>query len=381
MAARRLALISAQLRPAGPPLVVPAAGAVPFVPEPIAPGGVVLPLFEPASPLLDQSCLHEPESYNHREPSAEASDPVRTVVGIHNPSIEAHILPPGPQNSGSCVIVVPGGGHGILVIGSEGADCVPFFANYGISTVILRERLRVDGYNMVTDAMDDTFQAIRLVRSHATEWGLDPNKIGIMGFSAGAELAAAAAIEYDAWNAAHADTPSATGDALGSVSCRPDFIGLLYPGPTPFQTKESREITGCTRLQGGGWGDDRTSEPDPVRPDIPRDVPPSFIATPSSGDRIHAIWAAEYFCEPRAICPLLVYPGNASDMVGCVCLQTKCYLTECQTSRCTRMAMDLTAAALHTDMELLSGAGQTVLWSGSKTAGFLERPVRRQKRR
>ena len=256
----------------------------------------MLSLFEPTSPLLDQGRLHEPESYNHRDPNGSPSDPVRTVVGVHNPSLEAHILPPGPQNSGSCIIVVPGGGHSVLVIGSEGADCVPFFASYGISTVILRERLRVDGYNMVTDAMNDTFQAIRLVRAHATAWGLDPAKIGIMGFSAGAELAAAAAIEYDEWSATHADSPGPAGESLQNVSCRPDFVGLLYPGPTPFQNKESREITGCTRLQGGGWAANPNSEPDPVRPQIPRDVPPSFIATPSSGDRIHAIWAAEYYC-------------------------------------------------------------------------------------
>eukprot|EP01043_Picozoa_sp_COSAG02_P049669 COSAG02_NODE_5013_length_4724_cov_2.494486_2_plen_361_part_00 len=269
---------------------------VPFVPEPILPGGVVLPLFEPNSELLVEARLHEPESYNHRDPKASPSDPVRTVVGVHNPSLEAHILPPGPQNSGSCVIVVPGGGHSVLVIGSEGADCVPFFASRGISTVILRERLRIDGYNMVTDAMNDTFQAIRLVRANATTWGLDPAKIGIMGFSAGAELAAGAAIEYDEWNAAHADTLGPAGEHLHQISCRPDFVGLLYPGPTPFQNKESRELTGCTRLQGAGWADDPSSEPDPVRPQIPDDVPPSFIATPSSGDRIHAIWAAEYYC-------------------------------------------------------------------------------------
>ena len=60
-------------------------------------------------------------------------------------------------------LALPGGGHQILVIGSEGADCVPYFARHGISTVILRERLRIDGYDMTTDAMDDTFQAIRLV--------------------------------------------------------------------------------------------------------------------------------------------------------------------------------------------------------------------------
>ena len=139
-----------------------AAAASAFTPAAIVPGGQVLPLFAPDSPLLDASRIGEAESYNHREPNAPA-EPVRTVVNVHNPTIEAHILPEGPQNTGACVIVVPGGGHQILVIGSEGADCVPYFARHGISTVILRERLRIDGYDMTTDAMDDTFQAIRLV--------------------------------------------------------------------------------------------------------------------------------------------------------------------------------------------------------------------------
>jgi hypothetical protein len=105
---RRLAVLGAHVQLPG---AFPAAGAAaaPFVPEPILPGGSVLTLFEPSSPLLDQARLHEPESYNHRDPSVSPGDPVRTVVGVHNPTIEAHILPEGPQNTGSCVIVVPGG--------------------------------------------------------------------------------------------------------------------------------------------------------------------------------------------------------------------------------------------------------------------------------
>ena len=78
-----------------------------------------------------------------------------------------------------------------------------------------------------------------------------------MGFSAGAELAAAAALEYDAWDANHTATPSASGASLAGVTSRPDFVGLIYPGPTPFQNKESRAITGATRLQGGGWEEGR----------------------------------------------------------------------------------------------------------------------------
>ena len=66
-----------------------------------------------------------------------------------------------------------------------------------MNSVILRNRLRRDGYNVQTDAVNDSLQAIRLVRAHANEWNIDPNKIGIMGFSAGAELAAPAAILFD----------------------------------------------------------------------------------------------------------------------------------------------------------------------------------------
>jgi hypothetical protein len=143
MASRRLEAVSQHLCPA------PAATAQPFLPAPLLPGGSVLPLFASGSPLLNADRVHEPESYNHRgEPTdlaAAAAGRIRTVVNVHNPTIEAHILPRGPQNTGSAIIVIPGGGHRILMIGPEGGDCVPFFANYGISTIILRERLRVDG--------------------------------------------------------------------------------------------------------------------------------------------------------------------------------------------------------------------------------------------
>ena len=71
------------------------------------------------------------------------------------------------------------------------------------------------------DAVYDTQQAVRIVRSRAAEWRIDPNKIGVVGFSAGAELTAAAALEYDAFDAAH------KGDDLGSFSSRPDFVGLV----------------------------------------------------------------------------------------------------------------------------------------------------------
>jgi endo-1,4-beta-xylanase len=221
--------------------------AVPYSPQPIVTGGIVVPLYTQDSPRLKKERIGEAEVYNMQ---ASVPGRIQSIVNIHNPSIEVHPVDKG-INTGALVILVPGGGHNTLNVGSEGADFVHFFYNYGVNTAILRNRLRKDGYVAEVDAVNDAQQAIRIVRARAAEFGIDPHKIGIVGFSAGAELAAPAAIEYE------------------SPLARPDFVGLIYPGPTPF-----------TR--------------DPKMP-IPDDAPPTFIACAGSGDAQHAIWAEDYF--------------------------------------------------------------------------------------
>lgn len=187
---------------------------------------------------------------------------IQHIVNIHNPSIEVHRAEP-EFNTGATVIVAAGGGHNILFVGTEATDLVPFFYNHGINTVILRNRLRSSGYDPAIEGVNDALQAVRLVRAHASAFELDPDRIGIVGFSAGGELAAAAGLRYGDFNLATKTAPFA------GVSARPDFVGLLYPGPTPF-------------ARGG-------------TPVIPKDVPPSFIVSAGSGDRIHAVWANEFF--------------------------------------------------------------------------------------
>ncbi len=228
----------------------------PFVPAPILPGGLVVPLFPADSPFLRHDRIGEREQYNttHTAPSAR----VQSVIGIHNPSIEVHL---SGASTGAAVIVAPGGGHRILWVGPEGGEMVSFFAHHGVATIILRNRLRVDGYEPTVDAVNDALQAVRLVRARAREWKLDPDKIGMMGFSAGAELAAWAAIDY------RRTAPAK--DPLAAVSARPSFVALVYPGPSPFAKG--------------------------AKPSIPDDVPPSFITSPGSGDQVHALWATEYF--------------------------------------------------------------------------------------
>jgi acetyl esterase/lipase len=233
----------------------------PYVPQPILQGGLVVPLYPPDSPKLNQSRIREAEQYTM---TRNVPGRIANIVNVHNPSIEVHTVDPG-INTGAAIILAAGGGHNTLVIGTEGGDFVPFFYNYGVNTVILRYRLRRDGYNSQKDAVDDAQQAIRLVRAHAKEWGIDPNKIGIMGFSAGAELSGPAAIAYNDFDQKN----NGAADSLAGISSRPDFVGIIYPGPTPF-----------TRDAGTP---------------IPSNAPPSFIACGGSGDQGHAVWADQYF--------------------------------------------------------------------------------------
>ena len=246
------------------PLGVPKPGLTndaPYMPQPILQGGVVVPLYPPGSPFLKMERAREAEYYSL---SKAVPGRISWITNIHNPSIEVHTVE-GGINTGAAIILAAGGGHNTLNVGTEGADFVPYFFNYGVNTILLRNRLRKDGYDAKVDAVNDAMQAIRLVRAHAKEWNIDPNKIGIMGFSAGAELAAPAAIFFEEFD----KTNNASGDPPAGVSSRPDFVGIVYPGPTPF-------ARGAT-------------------PAIPRNTPPAFIICAGAGDRVHAIWANEYF--------------------------------------------------------------------------------------
>ena len=262
------ALASAQVPPrvAVPaPSGIPAPGPstnAPYAPQPILPGGVIVPLYPAGSPFLKAERVHEAEKYNMRE---GVPGRIESIVSIHNPSIEVHVVDSN-RNTGAAVILMAGGAHTTLNVGPEGADFVPFFYNYGVNTIILRNRLRVDGYDVQKDEVNDALQSIRLVRSYAKEWKIDPNKIGIMGFSAGGELAAPAAVLYEDFDKKN----SGPGDPLAGITSRPDFVCLVYPGPTPFSRN-------------------RAALP------IPRNAPPTFLVTAGSGDQSHAVSSVAYF--------------------------------------------------------------------------------------
>src|SRR5580658_5046541 len=192
----------------------------PYMPQALLPGGIVMPLWPANSPYLNAKRLSEAEVYTM---DAVVPGRVERIVNIHNPSIEVH-LAGAANNTGTAIILAPGGGHTTLVVGLEGTDPVPYFFEYGIATIILRNRLKRDGYNPKTDEVYDLQQAIRTVRAHAAEWHIDPHKIGVMGFSAGAELTMATAIQYPGFDSKN----SAAGDPLAGVSSRPDFVAAIY---------------------------------------------------------------------------------------------------------------------------------------------------------
>lgn len=156
------------------------------------------------------------------------------VSNVHNPSITPY-LPQPEHATGTAIIIAPGGGHRVLCLGHEGDALAECFAEQGIAAFVLRYRLaREEGspYSVDEHAMADTRRALRMVRSHAAAWKIDPDRIGILGFSAGGELAALAAMD------AH-DHPADAADPIDHVSARPNFQVLIYPGSSHRFTVEA----------------------------------------------------------------------------------------------------------------------------------------------
>lgn len=152
-----------------------------------------------------------------------------TVANVHNPSFIV-FLPAKEKATGVGLILAPGGGHTSLWIMHEGIHAAQVLAEKGIATFVLKNRLQSGdaGYKFDVEGLADMARAIRVVRSRAAEFGVDPKKIGAGGFSAGGELAALVADRNSPGD------PAST-DPVERVSSRPDFQALIYPG-------KSREV-------------------------------------------------------------------------------------------------------------------------------------------
>jgi endo-1,4-beta-xylanase len=147
------------------------------------------------------------------------------VTGVHNPSITV-FLPPRETATGAAIVIAPGGGHQFLNFDQEGTYVAQYLNSIGVAGMVLKYRLaREPGstYKVEEHALADAQRAIRLIRSRAEEWHVNPARVGMMGFSAGGEVAALAATRFDAGKPGSADS-------IDRLSSRPDFDMLIYPG-------------------------------------------------------------------------------------------------------------------------------------------------------
>ena len=148
----------------------------------------------------------------------------RAVIRLGNVSTPQITVfqPPADKNTGAAIIICPGGGHRILAYDLEGTEVAEWLATKGITGIVLKYRVPFrDPNKKALAGVQDAQRAISLTRQHSQKWGIDPQRIGLLGFSAGGEIAARTALAkqrlYEAL------------DAADEQPCRPDFSVLIYP--------------------------------------------------------------------------------------------------------------------------------------------------------
>lgn len=163
---------------------------------------------------------------NYRDAGEKEKDEkngIQVISLVQNPDIAVY-LPSKPNATGQAVVICPGGGYHVLAYDWEGKDIAKWLNSIGVAGIVLKYRLPNAKSNIVSykSPLLDAHRAIRLVRYHAKEWNIDPQKVGIMGFSAGGHLASTAGTHFDSGN-------SDSGDPVERISSRPDFMILGYP--------------------------------------------------------------------------------------------------------------------------------------------------------
>jgi acetyl esterase/lipase len=206
-----------------------------------------------------------PEGVPNYKPDApkEHMDSDGHVVAVDRPSL-TWFAAPSDINTGTAVVVCPGGGYVRLAAEKEGTAIAQWLNSLGVNAFVLRYRMKEYG---APAPLQDVLRALRTVRSRAAEYHVNPARVGVMGASAGGHLAASAGILFD-------DPAGKTGAALDSVSARPDFMVLLYPVITmkaPYAHEGSvHALLGATPSEAdlSAWSLDERVSPN---------VPPSII--------------------------------------------------------------------------------------------------------
>jgi acetyl esterase/lipase len=182
--------------------------------------------------------------------------PVKRLTNVSKPTITL-FRPARDKDTGASVLICPGGGYNILAWDLEGEEVAAWLNSIGVTGIVLKYRVPRrpdDAKNEPPPGpLQDSQRAMSLVRAKAKDWNLDPNRIGILGFSAGGHLAAATATQFD-------KRTYATMDEVDSVSCRPDFAVLVYPAY--LAAKDKAELLPTVR--------------------VPKDSPPMFFVHASN---------------------------------------------------------------------------------------------------
>ena len=159
------------------------------------------------------------------KPGQDGPNPDKYVVRtghVSHPTLTVY-HPPKDKDTGAVVLVCPGGGYSILALNLEGSEVCQWLTSVGVTGVLLKYRVPSrTGLEKHTAALQDAQRALSMIRYHAKEWGIDAKRVGILGFSAGGHLAAAASTNY-----AKRTYPEI--DAADKENCRPDFTVLVYP--------------------------------------------------------------------------------------------------------------------------------------------------------
>src|SRR4051812_43228909 len=183
----------------------------------------------PVIPLWEKG----PPGFEDRKDTKEVRDRVSKETGeyrttnVHNPYITV-FLPPKEKATGAAVVICPGGGHRELWVKHEGENVASWLAERGVAAVVLRYRLpreKDSPYKLDVHPMQDGQRAVRLVRSKAKEWNVNPQRVGMMGFSAGGEV-----VGMVCRAATNKGDEKAT-DPIERESAMPNFQALVYSGP------------------------------------------------------------------------------------------------------------------------------------------------------
>jgi acetyl esterase/lipase len=201
--------------------------ALPVVAEPLE-----MPLWKDGAPGTEG---HRDQA----EQSVKDHEQEGWITNVNNPSLTV-FLPDPDKVTGAAIVIAPGGGHSILAIQHEGYQVGQFLADHGIAGFVLKYRLYRQAKSPYhrEDAIADGERAMRLVRSHADEWHVRPDRIGLLGFSAGGDLTFAVTQNSDA----------AAVDPIDRVSSRPDFQVPIYPGGLDRNPPEFSDKTPPTLL-------------------------------------------------------------------------------------------------------------------------------------